>query len=344
VSSRPARLVLLLALTLCLSGVAAAPALAQGAQPVSQRITIESPAPGTQVGSPLTVTGSLATLPSNAQLFYIVQAGDGRVLGSGSFPIPGSPGQPAFFIASLSFAEPLEGGGVTLQLMEQDAATGGLVAVANLPLVTAPVPQRIIIESPGSEAQVGNPVVVTGRTVRYPASGVLGYAIYNGGGVQVGGGVFGVSGSPLEGGRFAASLPFVYPELGGLLRIDLYDQDPLNGIFHATARVETRTLALRQQVTIETPSFGTRVGSPVVITGFTARYPAAGLLQFRLSDSRGTTLVEGSFPVQPASGGTSRFVTSITFPAPAAPGTIRAEIFEPGQAGGAFVDLTWGTP
>lgn len=344
--SRPfPSLALLIALMLSLAGTAAAPAAAQGTPPVAdQRIVIESPPPGTQVGSPMVVTGNLARLPASASLLYSIFASDGSVLGVGSFPIPGAPGEPALFIASLTFNEPLEGDAITLQLTDQDPATGGSVAVATQPLVTAPLPQRIMIETPARGAIVGNPVVVTGRTVRFPAAGTLGYAIYNASGAQVGGGVFPVSGSPQSGGSFAASLNFVYPELGGPLRIDLYDQDPFTWAFVATSRLDAYTRALRQQVTIETPAPGTQVGSPVTLTGRAARFPAGGQLQYRITTSGGAILGQGAFPVQAAPGDAARFVASLAFQPPAGAGPLRAEIFEAGQPGASAIELRWGAP
>jgi hypothetical protein len=332
-------LALLIALALSTAG-AAAPAAAQGAPPAAQQIVIESPPPGTQVGSPMTITGNLARLPAGASLLYNVIASDGRVIGSGSFAVPGAPGQPALFMASLSFSEPLEGDSITLQLVDPDPAAGTSIT---LPLVTAPLPQRILIDTPPGGTIVGNPLVVTGRTVRFPAAGTLGYAIYNSGGVQVGGGVFPVGGSPQTGGSFAASLGFIYPELGGPLRIDLYDQDPFTFGFVATARLDVHTRALRQQVTIETPGPGAQVGSPVTITGRAARFPAGGVLQYRITAAGGAILGQGAFPVQAAPGDAARFVASLSFQPPPAPGLLRAEIFEVGQPGAA-VELRWGAP
>jgi hypothetical protein len=338
---------LIVALSLLLVGLGAPHAAAQGLGPGGeQRITIESPAPGTQVGSPVVVTGSVAHLPAGASLLYTVLASDGRALGTGSFPLPGNPGEPASFIASLTFVEPPEGDAISLQLADQDPATGSLLAVASLPLTVAPAPQRIVIETPDAGMLVGNPVVLTGRTVRFPAAGALGYAIYSSTGAQVGGGIFPVSGSRQEGGRFSASLGFFYPEQGGPLRIDLYDQDPLTGTFPATASLQARTVALRQQVIIETPALGTQVGSPVVITGRTARYPVGGSLQYRISDGRGVVLAVGRFAVAGNLSDSARFVASISFTPPVFSGPLRAEIFEVDERGmvttNGVIDLRWG--
>ncbi|GAB4450995.1 MAG: hypothetical protein OHK0015_56180 [Chloroflexi bacterium OHK40] len=340
------RLALLAALLLAALGFdAVAPAAAQA--PAGQQITIETPSPGTQVGSPATITGRVARLSANAALRYVVLASDGRVLGSGSFFIPGNPGEPSFFIAQVTFAEPLEGDSLTLQLLEVDVS-GAVVSLADLPLVAAPVPQRISFETPAPGTRVGNPVTITGRTVRFPLSGGLGYAIYNSAGVQVGGGFFPVSGSPQEGSRFVASLAFAYPELGRPLRIDLYDQDPFTLAFLATATLELSTVALRQQITIEMPPLGTQVGSPVVITGRTARYPVGGVLYYRISDQRDAELGFGSFVVSGFSGEPARFNASIDFRAPAGAGPLRAEIYEIDANGfvsaSAGVELWWGRP
>lgn len=343
----PALLGMLLAVALSIAAGAAIPAAAQGTPPAAaQTITIESPAAGTQVGSPMVVTGSLARLPASASLSYLVLAGDGRQIGGGSIPIPGSPGQPAFFIASLTFQEPLDGGAITLQLADVDPATGAVVATVTLPLVTAPVPQQIIVETPPAGTQVGNPVVVTGRTVRFPPAGVLGYAIYDSGGAQVGGGVFPVAGGPLEGGRFTASLGFAYPPLGGRLRIDLYDQDPFSLEFLATTTLETAAAALVQQIVIDTPPFGTQVGSPVVLTGRATRFPTGGTLQYLIVDGQGAVLGSGSFPVEAAAAGSARFTASLSFRPPAAPGPVRAQVFEVGPDGritaSPYAEMRWG--
>lgn len=337
---------LALGITLC----AALPAAAQGTPPATpdQHITLESPAAGTQVGSPVVISGSLTRLPADAQLRFTVLASDGRQLGAGSFPIPGDPGQPAFFIASLIFVEPPDGDSITLQLFDQDPLSGAVAAAITLPLVTAPLPQRIVVETPGSGTLVGNPVVLTGRTARLPAAGVLGYAIYDSAGAQVGGGVFPVAGNVFEGGRFSASLSFAYPPFGGPLRIDLYDQDPFTGAFPATATLVARTLALSQQISVETPIFGTQVGSPVVLTGRTALYPTAGVLQYQILDGQGAVLGAGTFAVQGAPGDAARFAASLTFQPPAAPGPLRAFVFEADQSGrvttSTTVEMRWGAP
>lgn len=309
-------------------------------------ITLTSPTPETVVSSPVLVEGSLGRLPLDARLRYRVLASDGRLLGAGDFPVPGAPGRPALFRGTIPFEASPEGDRVTVQLFDQDPATGQVFAQADVILGVAPQPQRITITSPGANAYVGTPLVVTGRTVRFPTGGVLGYAIYDGFGAQIGGGVFPVAGSLAVGGTFNVALGFNYPQQGGPLRLDLYDQDPATGQFRATASLNLRSVPLQQQIVIESPAPGTRVGVPAVITGRTARYPSGGVLQYRVFGPSGEQLGAGRFGVQGPAGEPASFNAALSFNPPAFAGGLRAEIFEQDQFGNALatvvLDLSWG--
>lgn len=188
-----------------------------------QAITIESPAPGSASGGTVTIEGQTGRLPSQARLIYTVSASDGRLLGRGEGAVPGAEGRPAFFRLEVSFPPPPEGDTVTVAVYDQDPATGAAAASASLPLTVAPQPQRILIDTPAEGARVGSPVLITGRTVRYPAQGTLGYTIYDARNTYIGAGVFPVAGSPQTGGSFIASLSFAHPPQGGPLRVELYD-------------------------------------------------------------------------------------------------------------------------
>jgi hypothetical protein len=296
-----------------------------------QAITFTSPPAGTQVGNPVTVVGNVAAIPGNQRLGYRVRFSDGRELGAGTIDVPGLPGRPGVFTASLRFSPPLDGGTISVELFEP-GANGTSIAPATLSLFVAPQPQVIAIDTPPGNAFVGTPVTLTGRTARPPFNNVLGYAIYDSGGRQVGGGIFPVTPAGV-GSAFTASLSFSYPAQGGPLRIDLYDQDPSTGAFRATASLGLRTVPTQQQLLIDTPAPGTQVGSPVTLTGRTARYPTGGRLRWRIVNSGGTQLGSGDFAVQGPVGEPTRWVVSMPFNAPFAGGDIRAEVFEVDQAG-----------
>lgn len=296
-----------------------------------QAITFTSPPQGTQVGSPVTILGNVAAVPNNQRLGYRVRFSDGRELGAGTIDVPGIPGRPGVFTGALVFTPPLDGGTISVEVFEQ-GPNGSAIAPATLGLFVAPQPQIIAIDTPPVNAFVGTPVTLTGRTARPPFNNVLGYAIYDSIGRQVGGGIFPVAPAG-TGSNFTASLTFNYPSQGGALRIDLYDQDPSTGAFRATASIGLRTVPNQQQIVIETPPQGTQVGSPVVLTGRTARYPNGGRLRWRITNASGQQLGSGEFTVRGPVGEPTTWTASLPFNAPFAGGDIRAEVFEVDSTG-----------
>jgi hypothetical protein len=81
------------------------------------------------------------------------------------------------------------------------------------------------------------------------------------------------------------------------------------------------------------------VGSPVVVTGRTTRYPFKGNLSYRVRDELGRQIGVGSFPVSGAVGQPSTFVASLTFQLPPNGGPIRVEIFDVDPGSGAIVAI-----
>ncbi len=140
------------------------------------------------------------------------------------------------------------------------------------PLAPTPIPQVITIDTPPG-TPVGSPVVITGRTARWPKNGLLVYRIVNGAGQQLGAGSFPVFGTPGQAGSFNASLVFNVPWDGGPIRVDLFEQGDAAGAGAASASIDLAVEAQYQAITIDTPPPGTIVGSPMVITGRTARAP-----------------------------------------------------------------------
>lgn len=306
-----------------------------------QTITIESPAPGTQVGSPVVITGRTTQFPFDGDLGYRIIGADNRQLGIGTLPVVGNPGEPTAFNASITFQLPASGGPITVEVFDQNAATGAVVASSSLPLTVAPPPtevaQQITIDSPPPGTVVGSPVVVTGRTTQFPFQGTLGYRISDAGGQLLGSGVFPVSGTPGQPASFSPSLTFQLPAGGGNIQVEIFDQNALNGQVVASASVMLVVLPpppTAQQIIIETPPPGTTVGSPVVITGRTTQFPFEGNLNYRISSATGQQLGSGNFQVTGEAGGPARFNESFTFTEPADGGLVNVEIFEPDAATG----------
>ncbi|NJN16587.1 MAG: hypothetical protein HC822_10090 [Oscillochloris sp.] len=283
-----------------------------------QTITIETPPPGTTVGSPVVITGRTTQMPANGQLFYLVRDQVGAVIGSGQFGVNSS-GSGNSFNASINFNLPAQGGQIEIDLFEP-AANGSARARAAILLTVAP-PQQITIESPPPGTTVGSPVVITGRTARYPFQGNLAYRFTDNSGQNLGEGIFPVNGNPGGPSNFTASLQFNLPAQGGVVRLEVYDQNAVNNEIVANTSLDLNVLPPSQTITIETPPPGTVVGSPVVLTGRVVRPPVGGQISYLVRGPNGTNIGQGSFGIN----GTT-FNASISFTPPPQGGAITIEL------------------
>jgi hypothetical protein len=305
-----------------------------------QSILIDTPPPGTVVGSPVVITGRTARFPFQGNLAYRVLDAGSREIGSGTFPVQGAPGGPSSFTASISFNLPPGGGRISVEIVDQNAADGRIAAAARIDLSVTAQEQAIVIESPPANALVGSPMTVTGRTVRLPAGSALTYRVRSGAGQQIGQGQFGVTGTQDGGARFNAQIFFTPPQGGGPIGLELLELDPASGQVRASAILQLQvsgppppptatTLPSVQAITIETPPSGTVVGSPVVVTGRVALPPRTSALNYVVRSLNRETLGQGSFPVatqgQPAN---IPFVASINFAEPPQGGGIIVEIYD----------------
>jgi hypothetical protein len=307
-----------------------------------QQIIIDTPPPGTVVGSPVVLTGRLARLPFDSNLAYRILDSQGRQVGAGLIPVSGAPGQPTFFNASLTFDAPLNGGAIRAELSDERASDGFVAARASIDLRVAPAQQEIIFDTPPQGTVVGSPVVITGRTIRYPFDGNLAYQIFSANGIQLGVGAFNVSGTPGQSATFNAQLFFNLPPGGGPIQINLYDQNGATGAIVASAALNLQVAPpqpAQQVITIETPPTGTLVGSPVVVTGRTTRYPSEGNLGYRVRDQNGLEIGSGGLPVNGVPGQPTTFVGSLLFRPPPSGGMIRVEIFDIDQSSGAVLAI-----
>jgi hypothetical protein len=296
-----------------------------------QQILIDSPTPGTIVGSPVVITGRTVKLPAGNALSYTIRDAAGAALGSGVFPVSPAAGETGSFTASISFNLPPNGGAVRLEIFEPGAAGAAPVASATLQMNVAP-PQAILIDSPPPGTTVGSPVVLTGRTARFPFQGNLGYRVLDGGARQLGAGIIAVQGAPGGPASFTASINFNLPPNGGRVTVELVDQNAANSQIAATARIDLNVAPPQQAIVIESPPANTLVGSPMTVTGRTVRMPAGGALSYRVR-AGGQQIGQGSFGVVGSQDGGARFNAQVVFTAPAA-GRIDLELLELDPASG----------
>jgi hypothetical protein len=287
------------------------------------------------VGSPLTLQGRTTRYPFGGDLSYRLTNDAGQVLGGGSFPVSGGPGQPANFQAQPTFQVQREGGTIHLAVFDQDPSNGAEIATNVLDLDVRAQYPWIYIDTPQTGTQVGSPVVLTGRTNIYPASGQLNYRVVDAGGQQLGTGSFPVDGSPGGRGSYTASLFFNEPANGGNITVELIDGNIRAKIDLVVAPPPP------QQIMIDTPEPGTQVGSPVVITGRTTRNLPSGKLNYRVFDAANRVIGSGQFDVTPDGRGSS-FTASLFFSEPPGGGTIIVEIYAPSPVSSSIVSQSIG--
>jgi hypothetical protein len=232
------------------TGAAPQPTTAQpsptNAPPALQQIFIDTPPPGTLVGSPVVITGRTVQYPFGGQLAYRFRDGQGSQLGSGAIRVAGQPGSSGSFNAQLYFDVRPGFSQIFLDIFE-NGPTNQVVASATIALqvssappatavppvaTVAPpdstLPAPIVIDTPAPGTEVGSPVVVTGRTNLFPSGGVLYWDMYDTRRQTLGRGDFRIFGVPGGISSFNVSLEFRPPATGPITLI-IYRVDPATG-------------------------------------------------------------------------------------------------------------------
>jgi hypothetical protein len=106
------------------------------APPPPPQVLIDTPPPGTQVGSPMTMTGRTTYVPSGALTYRITNAA-GAQIGQGSIAFTPS-GRQAFFNAQLTFTPPPAGGNIVVQISGPSPVAGAPPISSSITLYVAP--------------------------------------------------------------------------------------------------------------------------------------------------------------------------------------------------------------
>jgi Immunoglobulin-like domain of bacterial spore germination len=291
-----------------------------------QSISIKTPSPMTLVGSPIVLTGWTARLPKGGQLNYRFVDQAGQELGSGMFPVSGAAAQPWSFNAQLTFSLPQNGGIVRAELFEPGDKPSTVAASSAINLTVDAQIQTITIDTPARGQLVGSPMVLTGSTARGPHDDRLNYRVLNSADQEIGSGTFPVGGAPGGPRSFTAELFFNLPLNGDTIRAELSDWNTATGRSDATAVIELYVAPQPPQISIDTPPWMTIVGSPVVITGRTTRFPSGGMLNYVISNAANQQIGAGTFPVAGQADQSATFNASLTFQVPRDGGIIHLEI------------------
>jgi len=288
-----------------------------------QSITIDSPEQGRQVGSPMTFVGSVARLPSQGFLSYVITNSSQQQIGANTFTVAGEPGRPASFTGILEFDLPFDGDTITARVYDQDQAIG-----ASVSLYVAPVPQSITIASPPPGQLVGSPMTVKGTTTRFPTNGQLVYRVTQNGNL-LGTSPFPVGGASGANSLFDTQVKFSMPNEGGVIQLTISDPSTPTGPVESTIDLDVR--AQHQGIDILSPSTGTPVGSPMTITGRTNWFPDNGMLTYRVLDANNAVIGTKTISVRGRPGERGEFDGQVEFTEPPNGGAIRVELIDQSQ-------------
>ncbi len=177
-----------------------------------------------------------------------------------------------------------------------------------------PVSQQILIDEPSENSIISSPIRVSGRTTRVPVSGNLSFRVFEPNGSELGSGSVAVSRQPNGSGSFSSYIAYRAP-VGNTVVIELAERDAGSGNVIARAQRSVRYQpTTAQQITIDRPTSGSRVGTRVQLAGRTTIFPSEGDLILNVIDSRGVFITSFSFGVQGAPGQASSFFVEFDIP------------------------------
>lgn len=314
-----------------------------------QAIIIDSPTSGSDVGSPMTLVGRTALYPQSGELGYQVLGAGTVDLGTGKFPVEGSPGTDGRFTTSVTFNAPADGGPIRLVVFEQNPETLGFTTITTVDLNVPPPrpPQTITLAAPSAGSRVDSQFQVLGQTATVPDRGSLNFTIRDATGRVLGSGALPVQPAG-QGAVFSAMVSYTAPALNSPIVLTLVDFASDGAVAAQVDTLLTYSPPLAPPpappqptpipppglsvIVIDSPASGTLVGSPVVITGRTSRMPSFGLLYYRFTNSAGGQLTAGTFGVAPVGGG-GVFNVSLNFPIPPDGRLVRLGLWEQDAAG-----------
>jgi hypothetical protein len=210
----------------------------------------------------MTITGRTNWFSNNGQLTYRVLDAGNAMIGSGTIPVKGAPGERGSFNGQVLFTEPSNGGTIRVEL--SDPSNGSNITTAIQLNVAPPPPPQIVIDSPPPGRQVGSPMMITGHTTYVP-NGQLSYRVRDAAGNVIGQG--GVPFAP--NGRQAnltASLTFTEPTVGGNIVLEVFGPSPVASTMISTsitfyvAPLQRTSISASTQIPISTPTPNSSAG------------------------------------------------------------------------------------
>jgi hypothetical protein len=178
----------------------------------------------------------------------------------------------------------------------------------------APISQQITIDEPNEGGLISSPIRVSGRTATVPATGSLSYRVTEPNGAELANGGFPVTREPNGTGRFQSYIAYRAPA-GNTVLIELTERDArTNSVIARAVRSVRYEPTGAQQLTLDRPQSGSRVGTRVQVVGRALLFPSEGDLFLTVLDGRGVQLVGFPFAVQGVPGRSVDFFVEFDLP------------------------------
>ncbi|HMQ32722.1 MAG TPA: Gmad2 immunoglobulin-like domain-containing protein [Chloroflexaceae bacterium] len=201
---------------------------------------------------------------------------------------------------------------ILLGLLGSEVRANSGPVVQPTPTPPPPAPsQQITLSEPGDNQVISSPVRISGTTARPPAGGTLRYRFYEPNGRELTRGNIAVTGSP---GSFRQTIAYIAPN-GERVIIELAEIDPATGaVIARTERSVRYAPTTAQQIFIDSPASGSRLGNRITVSGRTSLYPSEGDLFLAVIDSTGRNLARFNFAVEGAPGQPVSFSATVDLP------------------------------
>lgn len=296
---------------------AAAPAAQQrsAAAPAAPGpISISQPQQGAAITSPQPLSGQLAQVPPQGGLIYRLYDAESILLATGTVQASGPVGQPGSFEAQVVYTA-LEGGPGVLQVVQRNDLAGPAVALASQvvqisPNITTPPTAGAIVGGvqnlvPPAVPSVVPSVVPTAAPAAPTAAPTAPTAAPSAMPTAA------PAAPTAEPSAIPTAMPSAYPAPQGTSAYPAPQQG--TSAYPAPRRADPSAI---QIITLDAPSSGASVGSPLAISGSTSAIPLDGNLHFRILDAQEQELGSGTFNPQ-LQASSSTFSAQLAYRAPA---------------------------
>ncbi|KAB8144329.1 hypothetical protein F8S13_05485 [Chloroflexia bacterium SDU3-3] len=277
-------------------------------------ISISQPQQGAAITSPQPLSGQLAQVPPQGGLIYRLYDAESILLATGTVQASGQVGQPGTFEAQVVYTA-LEGGPGVLQVVQRNDLAGPAVALASQvvqisPNITTPPTAGAIVGGVQNLVPPAAPSAIPSAAPSIVPSAVPTAAPAAPSAVPTTAPAAPTAAPSAVPTAMPSAVPSAYPAPQST---SAYPAPQGTSAYPAPRRTDPSAI---QIITLDAPSSGASVGSPLAISGSTSAIPLDGNLHFRILDAQEQELGSGTFNPQLLES-SSTFSAQLAYRAPA---------------------------